>query len=314
MAQQLPKPPTPRMLMRAVPAQQNGSSGSRGAPAHPGSLQKGHSGHLPPSAAPTHMPKGLQPGFPKHAGDVAAPTDPPRVAVPLPGTHTDLLTTVTCLCIGISLGGPLPAAGGTADRALSMVGFTTPHATPLPRGTRGTGFLPPSSGTLKERGCRSIPLGFPGEFADAAVSSALPHPAQTARSSLREKDFCFSSCTTPQKGRPFAAARGLPTSTTGDVFFSLIWQFTCRPIFFLELLCRATSWAICTVSGQATAWQVICVRQEGDRGEKSHRDPSSPAGSRRAYSKPVFAGSAFLNCIPARAVSLYSFHHKHFCP
>lgn len=92
-------------------------------------------------------------------------------------THTDLFTTVTCLCMGISLGGPLPTAGGRADRALSAVGFTTPHA-PLPRGGRGTGLLLPSSGTLKDLGCRKVPLGFPKEFAEVAVSSLLLPPTQ----------------------------------------------------------------------------------------------------------------------------------------
>lgn len=90
--------------------------------------------------------------------------------------HTDLFTTVTCLCMGISLGGPLPAAEGKADRALSTTGFTLPHATSLPRGRRGTGLLLPSSGMLKDRGCRKVPLGFPKEFADAAMRSILLHP------------------------------------------------------------------------------------------------------------------------------------------
>ena len=74
--------------------------------------------------------------------------------------------------MGISLGAPLPAAGGKADRTLSALGFTMPQATPLPRGGRGTALLPPSSGTLKHLGCRKVPLGFPKEFADTAVSSA----------------------------------------------------------------------------------------------------------------------------------------------
>lgn len=80
--------------------------------------------------------------------------------------------------MGISLGGPLPVAGGKAGRALSILGFTTPHATPLPRGGRGTGLLLPSSGMLKDLGCRKVPLGFPKEFADGAVSSTLLHPTQ----------------------------------------------------------------------------------------------------------------------------------------
>lgn len=77
--------------------------------------------------------------------------------------------------MGISLGGPLPAAEGKADRALSTTGFTPPHATSLPRGRRGTGLLLPSSGMFKDRGCRKVPLGFPKEFAVAAMSSILLH-------------------------------------------------------------------------------------------------------------------------------------------
>lgn len=81
--------------------------------------------------------------------------------------------------MGISLGGPLPAAEGKADRGLSTTGFPPPHATSLPRGRRGTGLLElPSSGMFKDRGCRKVPLGFPKEFADATMSSILPPPPQ----------------------------------------------------------------------------------------------------------------------------------------
>lgn len=108
--------------------------------------------------------------------------------------HTDLFTTVTCLCMGISLDGPLPAAGGKADRPLSTVGFTTSDATPLPRDRRGTGLLLPSSCTPKGLGCRKVPLGFPKEFTDVAVSNTLLHPTQ--------RDFKRSS-NSLQRGHAF---------------------------------------------------------------------------------------------------------------
>ena len=94
--------------------------------------------------------------------------------------------------MGISLGNPLPVAAGGADQALSVVGFVVTHSTPPPLGTRGMGFLLPSSSVLSDLGCRRVPSG-------------------------------------------------LPTGVTGDVFFSLIRQFTYFPVFFFELLCRATS-------------------------------------------------------------------------
>lgn len=80
--------------------------------------------------------------------------------------------------MGISLGNPLPVAAAGADQALSVVGFVVMHSVPLPLGTRGVGFLLPSSSVLSDLGCRKVPSGFPKEFPDVAISNALLCPTQ----------------------------------------------------------------------------------------------------------------------------------------
>lgn len=65
------------------------------------------------------------------------------------------------------------------------------------------------------------------------LQSLVTHPSQPRLLLQQQHSF--------HKGSPSTAAQGSPANVTGDVFFSLIWQFTCRPIFLLELLCRATS-------------------------------------------------------------------------
>lgn len=80
--------------------------------------------------------------------------------------------------MGISLGNPLPVAAGGADQALSVVGFVVTHSTPPPLGTRGMGFLLPSSSVFSDLGCRKVPSGLPKEFPDMDISNALLCPMQ----------------------------------------------------------------------------------------------------------------------------------------
>lgn len=174
----LPLPLEGHLWPRCSPEDRGAAEGTGWLRQHP----KGK-GHPPPSWLLTHTPTSARqvPRFPcpKTHCRHGTSQSPPHFISPHTHTYTDLLTTVTCLCMGISLGGPLPAAGDKARRPLSTAGFTMPPATPLPRGNRGTGLLLPSSGTLKDLGCLKVPLGFPKEFADVAVSSCSPPPIQT---------------------------------------------------------------------------------------------------------------------------------------